>query len=71
MIALLRAARRTEAFCATLNPGLFAVAIAIALLTALSWAVRHPEMLHQEYVATAGAVGSVPDAPFVAPRGPQ
>jgi len=71
MIALLRAARRTEAFCARLNPGLSAVAIALALLTLLSWAGHHPEMFQQEYVAAAGAVGLAPDAPLVAPRGPQ
>ncbi len=70
MIALLRAARRTEAFCASLNPGLCAVAIALALLTALSWAGRHPEMFQPEYVATASATGSAPDAPVVAPRSP-
>lgn len=38
-------AARADAFCARLNEGLSAVAIALAVLTLVAWTVRTPEVV--------------------------
>jgi len=52
MTALLHIASRADAFCARLNPGLSAVAVLLALLTATAWVGCHPEILQPQYDAS-------------------
>jgi hypothetical protein len=57
MVALRHIARRADAFCASLNAGLCAVAMALALITAVTWAGQHPEIFQMHDDALVAAAG--------------
>ena len=57
--AIIRVARRFDAVCGRLNAGLAAFAIALALVLALTWMGRHPEMFQNDDDASAAALGNV------------
>jgi hypothetical protein len=68
MSALVRIAHRIDAVCAQLNPGLSTVALALALLTATAWLVKHPQGFQLEYDDAASAVGVIPEGAAADPR---
>ena len=61
MSALRHIARRVDSFCARLNAGLCAVAIALTLLTVGTWVGQHPEIFLAEYDAASAATGAETD----------
>jgi hypothetical protein len=64
MLPLVRIAYRLDAFCGRLNAGLAAVAMALALLTALAWLSRHPEMVMPPIDPIDGPENIMPDPRF-------
>jgi hypothetical protein len=63
-LPLVRIAHRLDAFCGRLNAGLAAVALVLALLTALAWLSRHPEMVMPPIDPIDGPENITPDPRF-------